>query len=683
MKRNLNQVVPGLASALVLVALFCCSAAAQTLKPQPIRTYSKLLKLLKEHQPAPSGPVMTNFVQPPRGQMQVIFQPTALGLTSVAQGSSLVQVAAQVPRHSQTLVQVAGVDEADEVVNDGTHIYQVNQGRVLIIRAYPAKNLSVEASLDFSNTDFFPQGLYLDNGVLVVVGSGAREPIPRRVWRKWEQYFPFLLNNTVQVKAYDITDPQRPRKVREVEIDGDYVGSRKIGSTLYLISRHYPHCYGMNFKTSAALRLATPGFRDTRRGVGFQALSPLHCYYLPDFEDPNYLVVAAVHLEPGPSTTKISAYLGAGEQVYASTENLYITASRPFSFWRSPISTPIFTTIPTPLVTVFATNESPGIISWPGQPFIPVLPPIPMPPAPTFEPTTDETDIYKISLTGGRPAFRAARRVPGTILNSYSMDENNGFLRVATTVQSWSGGGQQTNNVYVLDSDLHLAGKLEGIAPGERIYAARFLNQRLFLVTFRQIDPLFAIDLSDPSNPVVSGELVLPGFSNFLLPYDQNHLIGLGKEAVGPSEEGLKLSLFDVSDLRNPMLVNSVIIGDLDTDSPALHDPHALLFDPERKLLAFPASVTKLVNPDPTDSSRWAFSRFQGAYVFKVDPANGFELRGTVTHMPDVNTPWGYPDYEINRVLTIGSDLFTLSSALVQANDCRTLTPKFHLELAP
>jgi uncharacterized secreted protein with C-terminal beta-propeller domain len=148
-------------------------------------------------------------------------------------------------------------------------------------------------------------------------------------------------------------------------------------------------------------------------------------------------------------------------------------------------------------------------------------------------PESDEhTTLYRFALNNSQILFKASGEVPGSVLNQYSMDEHKGYFRVTTTQHGWWTGGDDFNNLYVLDEDLQLVGKVEDIAPGERIYAARFLGDRCFLVTFENIDPLFAIDLTDPAHPIVVGELILPGYSQFLLPYDENHLIGIGKDVI-------------------------------------------------------------------------------------------------------------------------------------------------------
>ena len=222
----------------------------------------------------------------------------------------------------------------------------------------------------------------------------------------------------------------------------------------------------------------------------------------------------------------------------------------------------------------------------------------------------ETTILHKISIDTGDVTYIAQGEVPGHILNQFSMDEHNGFFRIATTSgNNWMEGSQTSNNIYILDDTLKQVSKIENIAPGESIYAARFLGDRAYLVTFVQVDPLFTIDLSDPYNPRILGELKIPGYSEYLHPYDETHIIGIGKE-VDPSIDadkvhtpgavyytailGLKLALFDVSDIEHPVEEAKIVIGDRGTDSPALYDHKAFLFDREKELLVIPVSLYEI-----------------------------------------------------------------------------------------
>jgi uncharacterized secreted protein with C-terminal beta-propeller domain len=236
-------------------------------------------------------------------------------------------------------------------------------------------------------------------------------------------------------------------------------------------------------------------------------------------------------------------------------------------------------------------------------------------------------------------------------------------------------GSYEYNNVFVLDAGMKTIGSLTHIAEQEKIYSARFIGDRLYLVTFRRIDPFFVIDLSAPASPKILGKLKIPGYSDYLHPYDATHIIGIGKETGtnewgGVSTKGIKLALFDVSDVANPKQIDKVEIGDPGSDSAALSDHKAFLFDKEKNLLVIPARVVK---NEPANADKYGMSRqniWYGAYVFGLTPETGFTLRGTVEHGTgsDQYYWYGSSQNEVKRSLYIGDVLYTLSSRKILAN---------------
>jgi len=306
----------------------------------------------------------------------------------------------------------------------------------------------------------------------------------------------------------------------------------------------------------------------------------------------------------------------------------------------------------------------------------------------------EKTVIHKIAINSGSLEYKTFGEVTGQVLNQFSMDEQNGFFRIATTKnRTWSqftDSGQQDsyNNLYVLDENLKPAGKLEGLAPGERIYSARFMQNRAYMVTFKQTDPLFVIDLADPNNPKVLGQLKIPGFSNYLHPYDDHKLIGLGKETTenewgGVTTKGIKLSLFDVADVANPKEIDKYVLGDSGSDSIALSDHKAFLFSKEKNLLVIPASIM-----EAKDNNSYGQFVFSGAVVFKVDD-NGFTLKGKIDHSDggiasNESETWGgirYYDNTVERSLFINDVLYTFSPKYLKMNNMDNLDLIKFLEL--
>jgi uncharacterized secreted protein with C-terminal beta-propeller domain len=315
---------------------------------------------------------------------------------------------------------------------------------------------------------------------------------------------------------------------------------------------------------------------------------------------------------------------------------------------------------------------------------------------------TDVTAIYRVKIDGLQLNLEAQGSVPGYIINQYAMDEYGGNLRVATNLWQYTArsdvfGGQQSaqiNNVYVLNQNLAIIGKLEGLAVGENLHSVRFMGDRCYLVTFMRTDPLFVIDLSQPNNPQVLGELQIPGYSDYLHPYDETHLIGVGKEATASDQgnfawyQGVKLALFDVSDVNHPVQVANYVIGDRGTDSAVLSDPKAFLFDKTKDLLVLPINLALVSEADRQQQGDSAYGSmvWQGVYVFSVAANGNFTLRGTVTHLDpalldsqghlvDSNSYYNTQNQWITRSLYIGNVLYTISNAEVKLNSLTDLSP--------
>jgi len=563
------------------------------------------------------------------------------------------------PDFSRTNVQVAGVDEADTVKTDGTNIYQINGQRVLIIRAWPADELQVLQSIDFRREDFTPRELFVDDRFLVVVGSSAAGyPVAKTELPTAKIMPPRPSSAAVKAIIYALQKGGDVRRLREVEIEGDYLATRKIGTTVYLLTRKSLYYYG-----GEPDQPPIPFYRDSQVSDDRQALSLQNIYYFPTARGPNYLLTAAVDLAAD-RPAEVKAYLGSGETIYASAHSLYVAVTR----------------------QVFAIT-APLLRRWP-------------------EGSAENTRLYRFRLEPGSITYAARGQVPGRVLNQFSMDEAGGYFRLATTSgNSWGEMPGSRNNVYVLDNELRLIGQLEDLAPGEQIYSARFIGSRCYLVTFRTVDPLYVIDLADVNQPRVLGALKIPGYSNYLHPYDDDHLIGIGKQTVEVANKdwqgretgtsayylGMKLALFDVSDVAHPVEVAVATIGDRGTESEVLQNHRALLFDRQQELLALPITLRENraetgtpIFPDPVPP--YGQFSFQGLYVYRLSLEQGFQLAGRITHLTaddylKAGEYWFNQERAVERALYIGDVLFTLSRAELQAHRLADLQPLATLPL--
>ncbi|MGQ9556371.1 MAG: beta-propeller domain-containing protein [Desulfurispora sp.] len=667
MRRNRGLIVTSFLLVLGLLAggawyLKVSPADAAPAKPQPVSNLYKLRQLLQ--QASQNG------------------NPYGYGimLKSAAEQAPAAAGAADTGRvdYSTTNVQVQGVDEADVVKTDGQYLYQVSNQQVIISQVYPPQQMKLASTITFADQNFAPQELYLRANRLVIIGSSWREvpqpaePAPVKPQQNKISILPYPVyidNSTTRLYVYDISNRFRPLLERELEVEGRYISSRLVDSALYLVSSRYAGYY--QIQQQGGNPSLAPSYRDSREGRGYKNIGYDRIYYFPGvIPRPSYLVVAGLDLEQPDQQLDISSYLGAGEVVYASRQKLYVAVTEP---QVQPLT---------------------------GDGRQTLLPE-----------SRRETKIYSFKLNRGRLEYTAAGSVPGDILNQFSMDEYNGYFRIATTSgEIWARDEHTSkNNLYVLDEKLTVTGKLEGLAPGERIYSTRFAGDRAYMVTFRTVDPLFVIDLKDPQKPAVLGYLKMPGYSDYLHPYDENHIIGFGKETFelpvkdGQGRDtgetmayyaGMKISIFDVTDVTKPKeMFAPVIIGDRGTYSDLLYNHRALLFSKEKNLLAFPVTVMEknavsqsTGSPLPDQRLEYGRFAFQGVYVYNIDLTHGLQYKGRITHLTAedyrrAGDYWYDSSRNVQRAVYINDTLYTISPTILQAHRLSDLVRQGSLSL--
>ena len=258
-----------------------------------------------------------------------------------------------------------------------------------------------------------------------------------------------------------------------------------------------------------------------------------------------------------------------------------------------------------------------------------------------------DTVVYKFSLDSEYPRYEAKGKVEGTVINQFAMDEHNGNFRIATD-------DGYASRVYVLSESMHVLGSIKNIAKNEDMKSVRFEGDRCYLVTFRNTDPLFVIDLSKPRAPKMLGELKITGYSTYLQPYDENHVIGFGYDGTEWGTNGqLKLALFDISDVENPREKFKTIISA--SDSELLTNHKSLLFSKDRNLIAF---------------SVGQYRSNKVGKVYTIDLEKGFVLRGSIEHVSDVN-----------RMLYMDDVLYATSEKNVSAHDINTVKEVNRIEI--
>ena len=507
--------------------------------------------------------------------------------------------------YSKTNVQVEDVDEADIVKTDGEYIYSVSRQKVAITRAYPAEELEV---VHLYNDDRFnPQELYINGDKLIIIGTKYGDFEVSEPTKKGDKKMTTDYTQCTVVCVVDVSDKTAPKIVKEVSIEGEYETSRMVGNRVYVVAEQCIRNYNDEYRIKNDEW--RPIYSDSTEGGKAQYVDYDEISYLPDTDANSYLITAGIELNNLDDAISMNAILGTASTVYASADNMYVVSAR------------VYYAIPAVARDVVANKKIARKVNQP------------------------QVIVYKFSLKNLKTEFVASGNVEGTVLNQFSMDEHNGYFRIATTSNS-------SNNMFVLDETLRKVGEITGIAKGERIYSVRFMGKKAYMVTFRETDPLFVINMADPKNPFVEGELKIPGYSDYLHPYDDNHLIGFGRQTDGV--QGLKLSMFDVSDVKKPKELFNTVIPNAYSELNSNHK--ALLFSKEKDIFAFPATVY-------SGEIYHADIAFFGLFVYGIDLEKGFIRKAKITHGSDA---YGYID-NIRRALYIGDALYTVSDYAIKA----------------
>ncbi len=600
---------------------------------------------------------------------------------------------------STTNIQVEGVDEADIVKTDGEYIYTAVNNHVVII---DASTMEVASTINLSKTNV--RDIYINGDRLVIFGnnysyyytySGRAGAIEPAVMEDVDTMIapdvgiapplpPRMNQPAAYIKVFDVTDKTSPVLSRELNINGTHHNSRMIGDYVYAV-------------VNAPVRYHYDGpIALPRIGGGFPEV-----YYF-DIYDYSYQFTNVVSMnvlndeEPQMKTF----LLGYSSNLFVSQNNIYMVYQKrvdPFEYIERIITEVLLPALPADVADELRNallSDKPNwekqremeriVANWIES----------MGPEQSAEKMKEleekyseiqaeiskemeKSVVHRIAIDNGNINYITNGEVPGTPLNQFSMDEHNGYFRIATTTSGFR--SDSLNHMYVLDAAMNIVGKLEDLAQGERIFSARFMGDRAYMVTFVQIDPLFVIDLSDPTNPTVLGELKIPGVSDYLHPYDENHIIGIGRATDDTKERvtfsGLKVSIFDVTDVANPIESAKFELGDRGTNSEALHDHRAFLFDKEKGIIVLPVQLYE------QGDNHYPDFVWQGAYVLDVAP-NSITERGRVTHVDEMTEEtWKYWDYRIRRSLYIGDTLYTVSDRLIQANDLINMEEKGEVEL--
>ena len=595
--------------------------------------------------------------------------------------------------YSTTNIQVTGVDEADIIKNDGKYIYALTYNKAFIIDAFPPEGMKVISEIKFNESESASQ-MFVNGDTLILFtntymyGGGcsgdvciaqsdvaiASDAVSSKVAESSMIAPEYYGSSWTNIYLYDISDRENIKLEKVIEIDGNYVNSRMIENYVYLISNKN---INVNNPVPPIYRLN-----------GQEVKTSVADIYYWGYPDSNYMFTSVSAINVNDRALDSKTFLtGYSSSLYVSEKNIYLTSTKSVDY--AIYSEKYFNEVALPLlpgdaslskiinsdddvytrmsrVQEFIYSHSLTLTGKEKELFDQQFQKL----QETFETKiskeTERTVVHKISMDKNVINFEETGEVPGTVLNQFSMDEHNGNFRIATTTGNWR--DTSLNHLYILDEDLDIVGSVEDLAKGERIYSTRFMGDKVYMVTFRQVDPLYVIDASNPENPKVLGYLKVTGYSSYLHPYDEAHIIGIGMEATEDGRvQGLKIALFDVSDFENPKeaskydLSNKVPGKYSYSHSDALYDHKAFLFSKEKGILVIPVSISSY-SEDYSTNEYW-----QGAYVFNIN-SEAIEYKGRISHYESENYL-----YYVRRSLYIGNSLYTFSDLKIKANDLSDL----------
>ncbi len=532
--------------------------------------------------------------------------------------------------YSGTNNQVIGVEEMDNVLTDGKYIYTMYQNKVQISLAYTTVDgpdvLSLYKTFTFSNEmcsgeQFYPMGMYVDDDYLVIIGNqynfeckdyetepgddegGETEP------SYIEPYYWHQNSSHIKVLVFDKNNDFELQD--EYLMNGYFTGTRKIENNLYIVTNNYIPFYDEDVDIDYYL---------SEYSVNGQVTKATYedVVYIEGSNPNSFTTFYGIDLD----TTQVDmeTILGdSGYNLYVSNENIYLVGSV-YYFW--------------PMVDYVEVEE------------------------PVYE---SKTAIMKVAIDDGEVEYKGTGMVSGYTLNQFSIDEYNGYLRITTT----SGWGEETNNrLYVLDENLVVVALLENLGkPNEQIKSTRFVGDYAYLVTFEQTDPFYVINLTDPTDPVIEGELEIPGFSTYLQPLGEDFMLGIGFGDNSGGTQGLKISIYDISDKSNPFVFDEIIFDYSEfgwANSTVTYNHKDLLVSLSKGIIALPFTTYNF-----GDSG---YSYTSGILVYNIDLVTGFTFNGYVTHAADSADAESAYDVYVYKSKFIDDYFYTISNKYIKVS---------------
>ena len=482
---------------------------------------------------------------------------TAAGMNESVGEINALENTVETGSYGQTNLRDNAVDEADVLKNDGRYLYIAGNRALSIVDTQTMEKIcSVKPEPKGNNDGVHILDAYVQGDRLVVSAQVYERPARSDVSDDGEIYYgfePWLSYSDTAQFVYDISDREHPVPVREMDQSGTFLQSRMVGSVLYTVTQY---SVPLNSKDAIEKNFvpAVDGKKLTSDNVLIRD---------KDAGDSVYLVLTAFDTSKKDSTVNKVSVLGFSSDLYCTADMLYLMSTD----WRW-------------------TNNNVG--------------------------NRCKTNLYAFSLNGGEISLKATGAVPGQVNNDYAIDRYGGYLRITTTDYDYN-KDVDVSALYVLNDKLEIVGQLENFAPDEQVQSTRFLGNLAYVVTFRNTDPLFAIDLSDPKKPTILGAVKLPGFSAYLHPLDDRTLLGVGYSGDDESADWdtVKLSLFDISDPTHPKETDHRVIKQAGTD--VTYEPKAFVFDTQGGAFYLPVSYNIIEKNGNFAGMQYVLKRYAAA----------------------------------------------------------------------
>lgn len=553
--------------------------------------------------------------------------------------------AGQTRDFSGTNVQVEGVDEPDMVKSDGDRIVLISEGDLIVV---DVTGPDPEEVGRMHLGDRAVQSFFLSGDRVLLFGSSwvSHHPIP--LAEADAAFAPVQQSPTVQVTEVDISGD--PEILRTMSIDGSFISGRMVGDAVRLVTTSGPVGFEWSFPKGSGLRAERKAIEENREiirnsteenwipyflvsdaegdvveeGVLFECDRARH----PDeFSGLDMLSVLTIDLSTGLDLVDATGVMAAGNTVYASSDSLYV-ATQGWQAWQW--------------------GRGGG----------------------DDRPEDVKTQIHKFDISSKTTTeYLASGEVEGYLLNQFSMDEHDGHLRVAsTTSPNWWGSGVDSESMIAImhevDGELVRVGLVDGLGLTEQIYSVRFMGDIGYLVTFRQTDPLYTLDLSEPTNPKVVGELKILGYSAYLHPLGGGLLMGVGQDATDTGRiQGTQVSIFDVSDPADPRRVDTYTLSE-GSNSQVEYDHHAFLYwEPERLAMV------------PVQQWQWddkGEEVFFGVVGLRVRSDGSLDEVKTVVHPGGSGKDYDWRA-QVQRSVVIEDVVYTISSKGMMKSSANTL----------